>query len=228
VIPKGTANDLAASFGISQDVEKAVKIIAEGHTTLLDTIKVNSSHIVTIGSLGFPALVAKTVNDFKKTRPILKWIHRHILRSSIYSIFVGVLLVTRGVRALAYRGRVFADGKPVFTGSFTAIFFGKQEVLGKNFRPCPGMKHSDPHLRISILKFSGLWSTVRDIFHISKGHPERAHHLVQINANSFFIRTDGFMPLLGDGEILDTDDEFYGERMPGALRLVVPRSETSK
>lgn len=223
LIPKGTANDLASHFQIPPKMDKALQVIAEGNVTLIDSMKVNANHILTIGSVGFPAFVADSVNRFKSGSWLARYLHRHVFRSAIYQIFAVFLAMVKGSQVTSYEGSLEIDGEEVYSGRFVAIFFGKQEILGKAFKPCPNVTHADQFIRISVLKYRSLASLFMDLFWIGKGKPERSKNFEIFSAQNFRIRTNDFVHLLGDGEILDYDDEFSGKRIDRCLRLIVPR-----
>jgi len=222
LIPKGTANDLATYFGIPTNIKKALKLISRGITTRLDTVKVNAHHLLTIGSIGFPSLVADTVNKFKAGGMVQRFFHQYIFRSGIYKIFAFGLLLLKGSTVARHRGRITIDENPFYEGDFVAVFFGKQSFLGKSFCPLPRMKHSDPYLMISVLKFTNLRQLLKDMYQLGAGGSERVANLLIGSGQSFSIETEKFQHLLADGEILDFDDEFCGKRVPQAVQLLVP------
>lgn len=223
VVPKGTANDLASYFGLDHNLQKCLAVIADGNTVEIDTVKVNGSHVLTIGSVGFPSIVADAVNRFKANNPVYKFIHRHILKSQIYNIFA-LALALFTPRHLCHSASLELDGNKVFEGQFVAIFFGKIEFLGRSFQACPGARHDDDSFKVSVLKYTGWWQAVRDIWAISRARSESVKNLQVFEANDVRLRTQCFMSFLGDGEILDHDDEYHAKRCAKSLRLLVPRS----
>jgi diacylglycerol kinase family enzyme len=222
VIPKGTANDLANAFDVPLDIQGALHVISGGSVRKIDTIKVNANHLLTVGSIGFPSTIAESVNQFKAGGAFQKFLHRWILGSAIYKIFAFLLLVFKGERAAKHRGQIFVNGEKFFEGAFAAVFFGKQEVLGKSFRPCPDVSAADPYLCVSVLQYKGLWSLFKDMLALGSTRKPVVKNLLCAKAESFEIYCDSFQHLLGDGEILDFDDTFIGKRIPQALNFLVP------
>ncbi len=55
VLPLGTVNDFARNLGIEANVEAACKVIAEGHTALIDIGRANEEPFIITASLGFSA-----------------------------------------------------------------------------------------------------------------------------------------------------------------------------
>jgi len=221
LIPKGTANDLASYFGISQNTKEALRVISQGHITKLDAIKCNSQYILTIGAVGFPAKVANSVNQFKAGNPLARFLHRYIFRSSIYKLFA-FLLLAKGQKEVAHHSRVVLDDRLIYEGPTVATFFGKQPFLGKSFRPCPGVSHSDPFFTLSVLRYEGILKLLKDMWRLGRSQPEKVDRLIVAKANRFRIETDQFQHLLGDGEILDHDDRFEGKRVPQSINFLTP------
>lgn len=52
IIPLGTANDLAFSLGISTDMKRAVEVIAQGQSTLIDVGRVNGRYFANNSAVG--------------------------------------------------------------------------------------------------------------------------------------------------------------------------------
>lgn len=59
IIPAGSGNGLAHHLKISSSVSKAVKIINEEKSILIDTVNLNNEIFISIAGVGFDALVAK-------------------------------------------------------------------------------------------------------------------------------------------------------------------------
>ncbi len=226
VIPSGTANDFASTFGIPEDQGKALAIIRQGHTRKVDVIRVNNSHFLTVGGVGFPTFVAEAVNRFKERSGFLKFLHRHILRGATYTIFTFLLILRTGIRHLATPVRIEVDGQCFYDGPAVAAFVGKQECVGKHFLACPDVGPDSEYFGVAVIKFKGFWQAMRDILKVSRGHSSKARMKSATydytRGQSFKITTPRQISFLGDGEILDTDICFIGSRKPDALTIIVP------
>lgn len=66
VLPLGTANDLAATLGLPQNLEEACSVIAAGNTRRIDLGWVNGKHFVNEGSLGLTAHLARNLSPAAK------------------------------------------------------------------------------------------------------------------------------------------------------------------
>ena len=67
IIPGGTANDLARTLGIPDDVDAAARIIAEGHRRSVDVGTVNGHHFLNVASIGLSVDITRVLTrDFKR------------------------------------------------------------------------------------------------------------------------------------------------------------------
>ena len=67
LIPLGTANDLARNWGIPQDLNQAVDLLAKGQTRAVDVIATQSGeYIAGAGGVGFDAAVIERAHRFRR------------------------------------------------------------------------------------------------------------------------------------------------------------------
>jgi len=183
---------------------------------------VNNLYFVTVGGIGFPAKVVPKVNKFKSGNEIQALLHRTILKSFVYKAFSASTILTEKTSSLCHRVRVQVDGQTFFDGDCVAVFVGKQEYLGKAFLACPGIRPDDPFFCVSVLKYTNNMQALKDILAISSGKTGGIKNFVSTTGNKFEIETDKLMDFFGDGEILDRDIVFTGERIPECINILVP------
>lgn len=68
IIPRGTANSIAAFLGIPRDLEAACSIIRDGHTRSIDTARVNGISMVLMATIGLHAEAITEVDPERKKR----------------------------------------------------------------------------------------------------------------------------------------------------------------
>src|SRR6478735_8839694 len=67
ILPMGTANDLARTLDIAPDLDTAARIIADGHTRVIDLGLVNGQPFFNVASLGLSAeLAQRLTRDIKR------------------------------------------------------------------------------------------------------------------------------------------------------------------
>jgi YegS/Rv2252/BmrU family lipid kinase len=67
IIPSGTTNDIAASYGISNVLEEALSIIIEGHTEKVDIGKINERYFMYVCAFGAFTRVSYETDSHLKT-----------------------------------------------------------------------------------------------------------------------------------------------------------------
>ena len=73
MIPMGSGNGLARHLKIPMDTDKALKILFEGKTRNVDTVRVNQKHFFNVAGVGFDAWIASLFATEDK-RGLLKYI----------------------------------------------------------------------------------------------------------------------------------------------------------
>jgi YegS/Rv2252/BmrU family lipid kinase len=68
ILPRGTANSIAAFLGIPSDLEGACAIIRDGHARSIDTARVNGSTMVLMATVGLHAEAITEVDPERKKR----------------------------------------------------------------------------------------------------------------------------------------------------------------
>ena len=102
IIPSGSGNGFAFAAGIPKNVTKAIKIILEGKSSIVDAFKVNEEFSCMLSGIGFGAKVA---HDFaaKSSRGLITY-----TQQSIINFF----------KAQPYQFEVAVDGFSFFTEAF--------------------------------------------------------------------------------------------------------------
>lgn len=79
ILPMGTANDLARTLGIPDDLVDACRVIAEGRLHPIDLGRVNDVHFFNVASIGLGVRVAhKLTKDLKRRWGVLGYLHGFI------------------------------------------------------------------------------------------------------------------------------------------------------
>ena len=227
VIPLGTANDLAASYGIERgDVEGACEVIRAGHTADLDLIRVGRKCFATGGGFGLAARVALTVQDLRHRSRAFAL----LMRAVGHYIYPLVTLCTLlFARRLHERYEVETErGKSVSVDGYVALLMNFPS-LGKHFHAAPRASERDGLLDVVLIERQGpkgiarlrlMWTVLQITRGAHLGRPD-VHHL---RARKLTVSApEGASACMADGELIAIANTHAVEVLPGALSLLVPK-----
>jgi diacylglycerol kinase (ATP) len=187
ILPAGTANDLARTLGIPEDVAAAARIIAEGRTRTIDLGSVNGHPFFNVASIGLSVdLTHVLTRDFKRrygkigyafatlrtlarARPF-----RATIRSEDESVRVSTLQIAVG------NGRYYGGGNAV---EKTAAI-------------------DDQHLDLYSLEFKQAWKLGLLARSFRYGEHGAWNEVRAVRAKEFDVLTSRPKPVNADGEIV--------------------------
>jgi YegS/Rv2252/BmrU family lipid kinase len=187
ILPLGTANDLARTLGIPDDLDAAAKVIAGGHTRTIDLGIVNEQPFFNVASLGLSAeLALQLTQDIKR-----RWGR------------MGYALVAM---------RVLAKARP-FTAVITSqegskrvrtlqIAVGNGRYYGGGNAVERTAAIDDQHLDLYSLEFKRAWKLAFMARSFRTGEHGAWEEVRAIRAKEFTIRTRRPRPINADGEIV--------------------------
>jgi YegS/Rv2252/BmrU family lipid kinase len=98
ILPFGTANSFARSLGIVPELDAALDVIAGGHVTLADVVRIGDQHFLNAATIGVPARIAQDIPPWLK-----RWFGRFgYLAYGIYKLF----------QLTPFEVRISISGKP--------------------------------------------------------------------------------------------------------------------
>lgn len=66
ILPAGSGNGLARHLGIPMDLKKAIGLLIQGKTMLIDTAQINGEHFINVAGIGFDAHIAALFSGYEK------------------------------------------------------------------------------------------------------------------------------------------------------------------
>jgi len=174
-IPMGSGNDIPAVIGITPDIKRACKIIAEGYSSKSDigfakTDQGVERYFLGIGSQGFDAEVAKRANENQEKnynsiviKTLFKWKSREIRVVMDKETFEGTANLTAVGNGGAYGGGMYVcqkasvedglfDISVVDIGKFKLLFQFKR-MYSASLLPHPDVfEYQSKKVRIEMLK----------------------------------------------------------------------------
>lgn len=207
-VPFGTGNDLSDMLGLPRDVETISKILAEGHTTVIDVGKVNGRFFDNNSAIGLEPVV--TLENVKLT-----WL-RGVVRYLV-SALIGIF------KNPSWEGEIIWDGGS-YSGSLTLVSVGNSRRTGGTFYMTPNASLSDGLLDFV---FAPKLNRRRLLTLLPKAQTGDHIHdpaITEERTRKLTIRTKTPTPIQADGEVFELGaTEIVYEIVPDALQVIVPR-----
>lgn len=208
LVPLGTANDFARSYGdMGDDLETSLRRAVTGDGQLIDVGLVNGKPFVNVASGGFGAkITATTPLEVKK-----------LLGGMAYSL-AGVARISELAPVAA---TVALDGGEERHTSISVMAVGNSRFAGGGFEVTPDASVTDGLLDLATISTEDLFSSdgpVRKMLDPEDGARDLAE---RAQFKSAVIRTETPFHINLDGEPI-VDTAFEISVLPGLLRFVLP------
>ena len=211
IMPMGTANDLARTLGIPDDLLKAADVILAGHLSRVDLGEVNGHPFFNVASLGLSVDLARGLTPEAKRR----W----------GKLGYGLAALKVLLKAKPFRAEIISD---IGTGRVKTL----QIAVGNGVHYGGGtVIHADAtiedgHLDLYSLELESVWK-----FGLMLGAFRRGEHGVwdevrTAKSTEFDIRTKEPMPINTDGDIVTQTPAHFVIR-PGAISVFAPAGEAT-
>jgi diacylglycerol kinase (ATP) len=213
VIPFGSGNGFAFAAGIPKNVQKAIDIILDGKSSVVDAFNVNNEFSCTLSGVGFDARVA---HDFanKTGRGLITY-----TQQSIVNFF----------KAHPYQFEVSVDGFSFFTEAFF-ISVANANQFGNNFTIAPKASLNDGMLDVVIVQKMHKARLPFAILKQLRGNNKMQQlvddmskkNVLYFQTNAITINNLKQAPLHIDGEPKETYDQIRFEIIKDCFELLQP------
>lgn len=210
VLPVGSGNDWVKSAGVPKNLEKAVRMIAEGCLGKQDVVKVetyeddkvqNVSYMANIAGIGLDARVCEIVNKKKEQGRRGRKLY---VQALIYCIR----------HRVPVRAKVICDGKEIFDGKYLSMSFGTGKYSGGGMRQTPLAVMDDGLLDVTIIPDISMWTIARKVPRLFTGTFHKVEVLTQARCHEVSVIPYG----QADSEPAEVDGEVIGR---GTVRMTV-------
>jgi len=232
VIPTGSGNDFVKSlenyslFDIHHTSQKEVanstlkedlrisllKSLVDGEERPVDIGKVNDRYFINISSMGFDAIVVHKTNTLKKL-PFVTGLLAYILGVLFTLISYGKNMVSISI-----------DGKTMEVNTLLiAVANGK--YYGGGMQPAPSADIYDGILDICLIRSVGRLRILKFFPKFIKGQHEHVKEVSLHKGREIKITSHKKVALNIDGEVSIVNGETLFQIIPGAIKIVIPKTE---
>ncbi len=211
VLPLGTLNHFSKDLNIPQNLEEAVKIIAENHTKLIDAAEVNGQIFINNSSIGlYPQIVRRREQQQER-----------LGRGKWSAAFWAAIAVLRRYPFLLVKLNV--GGKQLIRKT-PFVFIGNNEYEMDSFH-IGGRRHLDAgKLSVYVLHRTGRMGLVRLALRLLFGKLRQAKDFETFCTEAITIETHHKKLLVAfDGEVKQMETPLCYQIHPKALRVIVPK-----
>ncbi|HEX2725821.1 MAG TPA: lipid kinase [Beijerinckiaceae bacterium] len=207
ILPAGTANDLARTLGIPEDVAAAARIIAEGHIRTIDLGTVNDNPFFNVASIGLSVELTKVLTrDFKRRYGKLGY---------------GLAAFRVLARARPFRATIRSDdGEARVRTLQVAVGNGRYYGGGNAVEKTAAI--DDQHLDLYSLEFKQAWKLALLARSFRYGEHGAWDEVRAVRGKEFDILTRSPKPVNADGEIV-TQTPAHFRIVPNAVSVFCPR-----
>jgi diacylglycerol kinase (ATP) len=206
VIPMGTANDLARTLEIPDDLERAADIIAAGKTRRIDVGTVNGHAFFNVASIGLSAELSRKLDpDLKR-------------RFGRFGYAVAAARVLSG--AEKFRAHITEKGHQIDVSTYQIAVGNGRHYGGGNIVEASAAI-DDGHLDMYSLETSNVWKLAMMMRSFRAGTHGAWSEVRTARCVEFDVETDHPMPINADGEIVSSTPAHF-KTLPNAIEVFVP------
>jgi YegS/Rv2252/BmrU family lipid kinase len=206
ILPTGTANDLARTLDIPEDLDKALRIISEGHTRAIDLGAVNRSLFFNVASIGLSAELAQELSPDLKRR--------------FGKLGYAVAAVRVLARARPFFARISTPGRNLRSLTLQ-VAVGNGRFYGGGNVVTETAAIDDGRLDLYSLEFLHAWRLVLLLRAFRRGEHTARPEVRDLHGQGFEIQTRRPRPVNADGEIVTYTPAVF-EVLPKAIEIFVP------
>ena len=206
IIPAGSGNGLARHVGIPLSVAKAVKLINEAHSMLIDTATINGKPFISIAGVGFDALIARKFATSKKRgfTTYLQYVTNSFIKykPKIYQLKINEKVIKT---------------KALF------ISFANSNQFGYNAQIAPNAKLDDGMLDICIVQKPNLFEMPLIANLVFLKRIDKSQHVDIIPAAEVTVERKKGKYVNIDGEAVKMTKKLKVKVVPLSLKIIIPK-----
>lgn len=205
ILPKGSGNGLARHLQVPLDLEGALHVLSEGHTTSIDSGSINEHPFVTTAGIGFDAYISSVFAGSKK-RGLQSYVE----------------LVMKEVRSYKHLPvKVSINGRELDTDCFVMAFANAAQY-GNNAYIAPEADIQDGLLDVCLVRTLDLIKALNLSYCMLTNQLAHADSAEYFKTKHIKVETEEPMMFHADGEYIGKASSFDVHIQPLSLKVVTP------
>lgn len=214
IIPSGTANSIAATLGIPEDVDQACAIVAAGHVRVIDTARAGDRPLLLTASIGLHAQAVTSASPEVKA-----------MLGPLAYVSKGMELLL-GAEPFDVELTVDGEKRTTLTASVHALTVANM-APPRTFlaQGPPEVAPDDGLLDVTLVAFDGVLDAVATSLHLYRnaleGLPSNRDGVVFLRGTRVAVKATPVQQLMIDGELVG-ETPFEVELRPETLAVMAP------
>lgn len=206
IIPNGSGNGFAMHIGMGRSSKKAIHILNEATSHLIDTCTVNDNFFLNLAGVGFDALVAYKIDHGKKRG---------------FQLYVST--ISKELFKFKAQSYSIKTDDKLIKGKFTIVAVANAAMYGYNFTIAPKAELSDGLLDIVLIKEASLVKTILGSWRMLNKTLHKSKLVDIIKSKEVIISTDSAYYYHIDGESQKFDSQLHFKLVPASLNMLFPK-----
>ena len=231
LIPLGTGNDIAKSFGLSarenlfvSDLRRSVATIRHGADYFLDIGRMGDLHFVDAVTIGLDSRILEEHNRYKEE--IIKYplLRRLIKGNILYTYCMGLRFWNHD----PIEAEIIVDGKKWYNGPVLNLIINNTRIYGGEFVICPDSFANDGLLEVVV--FAGHYDYLARYLLALRNNPREIHKMAEklgkvsscTQGRHIMVSLSRREAVQYDGEMLTSSDKFDISVSSRAIQIKIP------
>lgn len=219
LMPAGTANDLAAQYGLKRDLQSLKNILSEPKPEKMDLVSVNGQLYATVGGIGIGSHISEKINQLRDSSRTAAQASK-FLGAHIYPM-MALKTIVMG-ESLPRKILVRSDEHEQVVQT-AAIFVSNQALVGSKISVAPQARNNDGMIDVLVIQAESKAGLLHSLLAMRSG--QEPEPCLRFSGKKIVLKSlDGqAIPVFGDGEPLVKSDALTFEVLNGALQILRPR-----